>query len=60
MKKILLILVGYFLLCINLGAQTRRDGEFLFNEERYGCACGVAVNHAADNLHTVGFSSGSG
>ncbi len=35
MKKILLILVGYFLLCINLGAQTRRDGEFLFNEGRY-------------------------
>ncbi len=35
MKKILLILVGFFVLCINLGAQTRRDGEVLFNQGCY-------------------------
>ena len=35
MKKILLFLIGYFLLCVNLSAQTRRDGEILFNEGRY-------------------------
>ena len=35
MKKILLILVGFFVLCISLCAQTRRDGELLFNEGRY-------------------------
>ena len=44
MKKILLILVGFFVLCINLGALTRRDGELLFNEGRYGEAYDVYVN----------------
>lgn len=47
MKKILLILVGFFVLCISLCAQTRRDGELLFNEGRYEEAYDVYVSLAS-------------
>ena len=43
MKKILLFFIGYFVLCVNLSAQTRRDGELLFNEGRYGEAYDIYV-----------------
>ena len=43
MKKILLFLIGYFLLSVNLSAQTRRDGEILFNEGRYSEAYDIYV-----------------
>ncbi|MBQ8721620.1 MAG: PD40 domain-containing protein [Paludibacteraceae bacterium] len=35
MKKIIFILLFFCGLCVNLVSQTRRDGEFLFNEGRY-------------------------
>ena len=43
MKKFLLILLSVVCsaLCIDVEAQTRRDGEFLFNEKRYEEAYGV-------------------
>jgi hypothetical protein len=43
MKKFLLILfsVVHCVLCVDVEAQTRRDGEFLFNEKRYEEAYGV-------------------
>ncbi len=43
MKKFILILLCILLcvLCIDIKAQTRRDGEFLFNEKRYEEAYGV-------------------
>lgn len=47
MKKILLILVGFFVLCISLCAQTRRDGELLFNEGRYEEAYDVYASLAS-------------
>ena len=43
MKKILLFLIGYCLLSVNLSAQTRRDGEILFNEGRYSEAYDIYV-----------------
>ena len=43
MKKFILILLSivHCTLCVNIKAQTRRDGEFLFNEKRYEEAYGV-------------------
>ena len=45
MKKIILILlcIVHCALCIDVEAQTRRDGEFLFNEARYQEAYDVYV-----------------
>ena len=43
MKKFILILLSVLncILCVDMQAQTRRDGEFLFNEGRYDEAYGV-------------------
>lgn len=43
MKRIIFILLFFCGLCVNLVSQTRRDGEFLFNEGRYEEAYDVYV-----------------